>query len=382
MKILFITHYDNMYGANQALYRLIRCLKTVHEEEPMLVIPATGEMTEEMDKLGVPCLISPITQWQGVYTTPGRFLIKKMIRRKAIAREVESLYLQLKDQNIDVIHSNSSVIGTGAMLASKLGCRHIWHIREFSREHFHMKYFYGMRMVRRLYESADYVIAISDALKMNYLEKYPKANIIRIYDGVNWNFVEETQTKERALDAPIRFCYLGYLFPMKHQLEVLEGCRQLNQSGFTNYEFWLIGDGKEKYQKKLRKMIKQYNLTQVKMPGYVENAALLLNTMDVGVIASEYEGFGLVTVEYMLHGLPVIGYRSGGTVEIIQDGITGCLVHSREEFVAAMKYMMENQERRTRMGEAGKERAKVCFTEEQNASLIAQVYEKIRKGAI
>ena len=161
-----------MYGANKALLNLIEGLVKNGGFEPMLVIPGKGDMTNRMEKLGVPYIICGVTQWQAPYSDPLRFAIKKRIRRKKIKEETDYLYDTLKEERIDVIHSNSGVIGHGAMLAKRLGCRHIWHIREFSKEHFGMKYFYSSKTVADYYNSAFRLIAISDSVKENYKNKW------------------------------------------------------------------------------------------------------------------------------------------------------------------------------------------------------------------
>lgn len=379
IKIVFITHYDNMYGANRAMYHLMVRLKKEYGEEPVVIIPAEGEMTRCLAEEGIRYHVHSVTQWQAVYSGPVRFLVKKMIRKRNISRELISLTKLCKAEQPDCIYSNSSVIGIGAMLAEKIGCRHIWHIREFSKEHFHMRYFYPRKRVCRLYEQADCLVTISDALKKNYMKKYPKAKIVRIYDGVSIVAADRESFFEKR---PVRFCYVGYLFPMKHQEQVLEACKLLNNAGFTDYELYLVGGGKEEYQRLLRTKIKTEQLHQVKLTGYIDDVHALLNTMDIGIIASEYEGFGLVTVEYMLHGMPVIGRNSGGTPEIILDAVTGYLYDETEELYQAMKQLMQSPDQVRKMGEAGRKRAKECFTEEKNAQTVAELIQKVQKGEI
>ncbi len=382
MKILFITHYDNMYGANKALYHLALLLKTKYGEEPVVVVPAEGGMAEKLTEAGIQVILHPVTQWQAVYSTPLRFLVKKIRRRKRLEQEVDSLYQTLCDEDAfgqkpDLIYSNSSVIGTGAMLAEKLGCRHIWHIREFSWEHFHMKYFYPEKRVRELYEQSECLVAISDALGDACRKKYPEARVRRIYDGVSGEYPVK---REEPAERPIRFCYVGYLFPMKHQEQILEACECLNRDGCTSYEVYLVGDGRSGCRDRLQKRIERAGLSQVRMTGYRTDVHELLDTMDVGLIASEYEGFGLVTVEYMLHGMPVIGRNSGGTPEIIRDRVTGYLYDETEELVDAMKCLMQHPEKIRQMGEAGAERAKAYFSEERNAEEIACLISRAERG--
>ena len=375
MRILFVTHYCDMYGANMALYKLIREIKESSVHEPMLLIPGESDMTKAMDEIGVKYFVSPITQWCAVDSTPLRFFVKKCLRKPHIAKEVNTLYELLKNEKIDIIHTNSSVVVHGALLAEKLGCKHIWHIREFSIEHYNNKYFYSDSFVSDAFEKADKVIAISDAIKDNYQTRYPGASVVRIYDGVSDIPLEEIN--EKIDNEKVRFVYAGYLFPMKKQDEVIDACRALMAQGVTDFEFLLAGNGKEDYKALLEKKISEYGLANnVKLLGYVKDINKLFCEADIGVIASRYEGFGLVTAEYMLRKKPVIGYNHAGTAEIVVDGETGLLYSNIDELVLCMKKMIEHRELWRDMGEKGRKRILENFTDKINAENIMKLYDK------
>jgi len=377
MKILFITHYDNMYGANKALLNLIEGLVKNGGFEPMLVIPGKGDMTKRMEEMGVPYIICGVTQWQAPYVDPFRFAIKKSIRRKKIKEETDYLYDTLKEERIDVIHSNSGVIGHGAMLAKRLGCRHIWHIREFSREHFGMRYFYSSKTVADYYNNAFRLIAISDSVKENYKNKYPLTNITRIYDGVDASDFADEKTDKQKEDGIFRFIYVGYLYEKKHQLEVLKAADALLKKTDKKFELYIVGDGKQNYKKKLEDYINKNNLKNVFLTGYRDDIRDMLKTMDVGIIASEYEGFGLVTVEYMLSSLPVIGYNHSGTAEIVKNKETGILYDDEAGLMKAMEYFLNNRGEIKQLGVSGRKRAKELFTSERNTDEIISMYKEL-----
>lgn len=372
MRILFITHYDNMYGANRALCKLIRLMKTEYGHEPMLVIPSEGEFTDSLKDLNIKYLVSGVTQWQAEYSTPLRFLAKKIIRRNKIKKEVKDIYSFFKEDGVDVVHSNSSVIGHGAMLSKLFKSKHIWHIREFSKEHYNMSYFYNKSYVKDAYEAADRLITISDSIKDNYKLKYPSAKISRVYDGVSGEYNKDYSAK----DVPT-FVYTAYLYSMKHQDTVIDAVKILKDKNVTGFRVLLAGGGKDEYKSYLQKKIEDYNLENVEILGYVDDMEHLLDNADIGIMASEYEGFGLVTVEYMLHGMPVIGFDSGATPEIICDKQTGYIYKTKEELAMCMERLASDSELRVKLGQAGKQRAKELFTEENNAAGIVNVYKEI-----
>ena len=389
MKILFISHYDNMYGANRALLSLILGMQESGAHQPYVTLPAEGEFTEALRKAGVPYYICDITQWQAIYKEPVSFMLKKQKRKKQIAAELELLYAHYRNAGIDVIHSNSSVIGTGAMLAEKLGCMHVWHIREFAQEHYGMEYFYPEEQVRKYYEQATCLVTISDALKEYMRAKYPAARVLRIYDGVDAAEIPVKNGDDAGMKTeessktgePVRFVYVAYLFPKKQQLEVLQAAAELKAEGLTNFRITFAGTGLAPYEKKLREYAKKNGLSEVEFAGFVSDIPGLLQKSDVGLMASAYEGFGLVTVEYMLAGLPVIGYESGATPEIVTNE-TGFLYHDKEGFKEAVKRLVWDRELRKKLGEAGRRRAWEYFPASANTLAIRKLYDSLQAGGL
>ncbi|OQA27691.1 MAG: putative glycosyltransferase EpsD [Firmicutes bacterium ADurb.Bin354] len=375
-----------MYGANRALLDLVLGVKASGEYEPVVVIPAEGDFTDILRSNGIEYFICGITQWQAVYREPVSFALKKRKRLAAIARETDILYERFKDVGIDIIHSNSSVIGTGALLAERLGCAHIWHIREFAREHYGMRYFYPGDRVSKLYGKAKCLIAISDAVSDNCKKKYPHAKVIRVYDGVAADRkvpeeeISATAYHKRSDREKNEFLYTGYLFPAKHQLDVIKAAALLKKKNKSDFHITLAGDGDPAYRKKLETCIRKNGLEDnVTISGFVKDVKRLLAEADVGIIASEYEGFGLVTVEYMLAGLPVIGRRSGATPEIVSDGESGILYDDINGLADAMNRLMDDKKLAGEMGVKGEKRAKALFTDTDNLTQIMQVYDNGNK---
>ena len=88
---------------------------------------------------------------------------------------------------------------------------------------------------------------------------------------------------------------------------------------------------------------------------------------DIYVSSSRFESFGLVLVEAMACGLPVVGFRSSyGPVSIIKDGLTGILVPplKTQQLAEAICQMIEHPEERIQMGENGRLEAKKYIPEQ------------------
>ena len=103
---------------------------------------------------------------------------------------------------------------------------------------------------------------------------------------------------------------------------------------------------------------------QVKFTGPVENPLPIMSSCDVVAVCSHCESFGRVTVEAMKLGKPVVGSRTGGTAELIQDGFNGFLytVGNYEDLASKLQILLSNAELRNRMGEAACSWASNRFT--------------------
>lgn len=128
---------------------------------------------------------------------------------------------------------------------------------------------------------------------------------------------------------------------------------------FPDLKYIIIGDGSDRLR--LEHLAKQLRVTHaVDFRGFVPEEELDREyaTCTVFIMPSASEGFGLVFIEAMSHGKPVIAARVGGTPEVIQDGVTGLLVSygNVSELIVALSSLLQDNELRNRMGKAGLQR--------------------------
>jgi len=119
----------------------------------------------------------------------------------------------------------------------------------------------------------------------------------------------------------------------------------------------------------------------------------VLTSADVFLCPSVYEPLGIVNLEAMACGLPVVASATGGIPEVVQDGITGTLVPIEQvqdgtgtpinpdkfvnDLAKAINDMLADPERAKAMGAAGRKRAEDHFTWEAIAQRTMEVYRKV-----
>jgi glycosyltransferase involved in cell wall biosynthesis len=116
----------------------------------------------------------------------------------------------------------------------------------------------------------------------------------------------------------------------------------------------------------------------VLLPGRVEPSAWL-NRADVFAHTSRWEGFGIVLLEAMLAGLPIVATRVSAIPEIVVDGVTGVLAEPGDAaaIAAALSALLADPQRRRELGEAGRRRAQEEFSVARMTDRTIEVYEGV-----
>lgn len=133
---------------------------------------------------------------------------------------------------------------------------------------------------------------------------------------------------------------IGRLHPTKGQIYLIQAARHL-QLKFPNLHLLLIGDGplRQELSQELNNSSLPHTLT-----GYLPLAYEALPAMDLFVLPSVSEGMGLVLLEAMQAGIPIVASAVGGIPEVIRDGREGLLVPAEDvsELTSACTTVLEN----------------------------------------
>lgn len=124
---------------------------------------------------------------------------------------------------------------------------------------------------------------------------------------------------------------------------------------------------------------------RVRLLGSVGHEAVpaLIRSADLVVSTPWYEPFGIVPLEAMSCGRPVVGSAVGGLLDTVVDGVTGILVPPRDPYAvtAAVQSLLASERRRLGFGRAARRRAKVEYDWARVAEGVEQVYRSVAVAA-
>ena len=152
-----------------------------------------------------------------------------------------------------------------------------------------------------------------------------------------------TQCMDVTTHRAPRVGFIGRLDPIKRIPDLLEAMRLLEDS----VQLHIFGEGTERPS--LETLIAQRGLkSRVVLHGAVARPQEALGQIDLLVLPSSAEGFGLVLIEAMAAGVPVVATNVPGIRDVVQDGITGILVPvaSPADLAQAIQSLLNNPSRR------------------------------------
>lgn len=383
MKVLFISAGDYKYGAPKSMLELMIALKSLYKIEPILLTKKKSPMNEKCDELG----IENYSFWYrdimagSAYKNPLLNLIKQCVKYALYLYGGITMHFigrsGLNFDEIDLIHTNLNRNDIGCYISKKYHIPHIWHLREHGVEDYRVS-IYKPGVYRYMNSGADYFVAISKSVKNAWVKKGLQDDKIRvIYNGLSTSgyFDKKPNNSDK-----IKIVMTGHIQPAKGQEQLIKALGVLDKKYLNQIQVDLWGEAYSDYKAYLLRLMKQYDLEDiVNFCGYCDNVPQKLSEYDIGIVCSKAEGFGRVTVEYMLAGLAVIASDTGANPELIQDGVNGLLYsYGNENHMASqIEKCFNNPDLIEKYGKNALETANAKYSVTQCAQNIYKLYEEI-----
>jgi glycosyltransferase involved in cell wall biosynthesis len=263
---------------------------------------------------------------------------------------------------------------------------------------------HGPTMRRRL-QKCDMIIGCSEFITGKIRSSFPEiaGHCHTLFNGVDVNTFMPDERPRRRNGRAARLLFVGRIWPDKGPHVLLEAFKKVVKvwpevqvelvgwkSGPPPEFVFLLSDDKKvldlaplyrgDYFEHLRGILPPDLWPQVSVQEDLPHSELAehYRKFDIFVGPSVWnEPFGMVIVEAMASGLPVIATRGGGVPEIVKDGETGLLTERGDsaELAEAITSLLENDDLRESMGRAGRQRALQLFSWEKISERLLALYQ-------
>jgi len=326
VRVAFVAHFGRTGGADLLLQELVIALTEAGLCECLVVVPSDHELAANLRDAGVRVTVARYRWWCSYKQEDERPTASLATRRAARAARMlwpsaTAVTRALEGFSPEVVASNTCTIPAGALAAARMRVPHVWLAQEFGRADYGIAFHFGYSpSMRLLGASSKSVIAISHALG-RALAQYVAPRKIHVLHAAS-TMPLGSPLEPRAPGEPLRLISLNSGLRTKGFEEAIRAVGIARSRG-VDVELRLVGSHDEAACSRLAAAAGATGA--VTIVGRVEDVIAEIDRAHVGLMCSRCEAFGRVTVEYLRRGRPVIGTRSGGTPEIVDDGVTGLL---------------------------------------------------------
>lgn len=281
------------------------------------------------------------------------------------------------DVRPDLVHFNSNEGLPCISLCLALGIPYVQHIRNGE-----------LRGFRRTVEGADAIVAVSKYLADKVSRLGPATDRIKvIYDEVDCQYFAPDKDRKQAreeleLDASAPTVLMVARFVPNKRHDVLIAAMALLMKRLPKVKLLLKGDnyGPDSSYSSVLMLLETSGVAQVTTHiQFVNDIRRLYVAADVLVLCSDDEGLGRCVVEAMSMALPVVVTNTGGTHEIVDDGVSGLVVPGNDPIAleGALFAILGDAEKREVMGAAGRQIALSQLSASKSALEVMGLYEAI-----
>lgn len=393
-RILYVQPNNEVGGSDIALLRTIQELDR-NRYSPVVALPNDGPLSAPLRQVGADLHFVPMKQLR---TLPSVSYQARYLA--AIVPTVRRLRAMIDDQHIAFVHTNSLYCLYGAWAARMAKRPHLWHVREIPPSVPLLRPLYA-QMVLRL---SALVVAMSTACVDGLFgpdaasgdgRSDVASKILVMPDGIDvdhWNPAVSGDRIRRELnlaaDTPV-VGFVARLDPWKGVEVFLRAAKRVSEHA-PQTQFLIVGDapsGFEAYRDEMVSLAKTLGLeNHVHFLGWRYRLGDIPEVMAALTVLChtpvQPEPFGLVVIEAMAVGCPVVAPRAGGPAETVADGTTGFLVPmgDAEAFANRLCQLIENPARRNAMSIAARERAVGQYSSARFASRLAEAYARVLTG--
>jgi len=385
VKILFYNHTGKISGAERVLLMILN--EGAADVDPVVLCPADGRLPEVVQERGIRAVsINPLT---ARFTWRPDLLLRYLFSFGRAIKSVRSLVLA---ESPDLIHANSIRAGL-VMSAATFGLNVpiLWHVHDLVPRH-------PLSSAIRLAVCAsrrNHIVAVSEAVARRFRGKLLKwfsrrAPIVTILNGIDLtqfhpNVESRTETR-KALnfdDTRSIVGIVGQLTPRKGQLEAIEAFAKVADK-IPNAELLIVGEAlfnrDENYSALVVEAARASGFSErIHFLGPREDVPALMRALDLLLLNSHSEAFGLTVVEAMASETAVLCAAVDGVPEIVRHRHSGWLVTPRDatKLAEGLGQLLQDSQLRRNLAKQGRLDAIERFSSQRFLGEMNSLYRRL-----
>lgn len=175
---------------------------------------------------------------------------------------------------------------------------------------------------------------------------------------------------------------MGRISTKKGTFDLLKAVPSILEE-FPHTEFWICGEGEQITDTELvKEILQKYQIeNNVKLLGWVDGNKkdMVYRKSWIFTLPSYYEGMSRSILEAMAYGLPIVTTNINGTIDLIDDEITGLLISPGDHKLLASKIigLLKNKEYRIKLGKAARRKVVKQFNIKTTTAKLEKVFDNV-----
>lgn len=395
-RILYVHHRPELGGAPSSLSQLLRVLDR-SRYEPHVYCPE-GPVTKLFEAAGAVVHEGPVAAfthiWASTYRGRRWMLLGHELRK--LPRHVHAFERILDETPFDLVHLNDSPLVVAAWMAHRRRLPVVWHLRSALPETGGRRSAVLRTAVSRLGTTSIAItrdVATSFQVPAEIIPNSVDLDAFRPGDAG-----EARTVLELDREGPI-VTFVGFLYPSKGFREFITAANLLERRGIRATYLMVGGPvrGAEFFETRLGRAAELLGLARdhereaaalavslglgdrLRFVAFTPDTPRVYQASDVIVAPSRGPELGRPLIEAAACGRPVVASGSLDGAEIVLPGVTGMLIPRRspDALAATLAQLLEDPERRRRIGAAARRHAEESFDQHRNAERVTALYERI-----
>ena len=370
MKIALVSPYDYSYpgGVTEHIAHLDAHFREWGHEVRIIASCSKDEDELEDNIIKVSGVVFPI---------PASGSVARISLSPSLYQRVKRI---LRQERFDIVHLHEPLMPALPLVV--LRHSHAVNVGTFhAYRESHVGYEYGKPLIKRFIDKLDGRIAVSEAAR-DLVARYFPGEYVIIPNGIDVERFSSPRIKPlpQYRDGKFNILFVGRLEKRKGVKYLLRAFSYV-KAEFPNSRLIVVGAYDAKDTRPYKRYVRRHRLEDVVFVGYAsaEDLPRYYRTCDLFCAPSTgFESFGIVLLEAMAAGKPIVASNIAGYHNVLQDGAEGLLVEPKDEkaLAEAIIRLLKDSELRQRMGERGRAKAP-SYSWDKIAQRVLDYYQEL-----